>query len=360
MIKVAFLIPGFGDGGAQRQAILLMNALQKRDDVEMHLLYIYEDVHFSLLDQTNVKLHKLNVKGNYDLRIPFMASHYLRTIGIDVLVTWLISSDVFGYAIKLLSPRTRWVLTERNSQYPSGWKTSLRDIFGLHADAIVANSQKGLLYWKSLGFKQIVKKIDNILPPNNQINVGSNSEQNTVIYVGRLEKNKNVLTMARAFCLTARHFPNWNFQIVGKGSLSSKILEIIQTEGAGAQVALLGFRTDVRDMLAQAKVQVSLSHHEGLPNTLMEGASAGKTIVASAIDEHIEFLGADYPYLIEDFETPDSCAEYLVEAMIAPKNIELLKFAKERLQSMDSNSISRSYFEIFKELKGGNSEMDVI
>ena len=66
--KVTFLIPGFADGGAQRQCILLLNALRNDPDLELRLIHFYDGVHFELLNREGLAIQRFDSTSNYDPR----------------------------------------------------------------------------------------------------------------------------------------------------------------------------------------------------------------------------------------------------------------------------------------------------
>ena len=69
------------------------------------------------------------------------------------------------------------------------------------------------------------------------------------------------------------------YVIVGKGDLKDE-LERIDTTG---RLKLLGFRTDIVDLLHASDLFVFPSLQEGLPVALMEAMAAGVNVVASKI-----------------------------------------------------------------------------
>jgi glycosyltransferase involved in cell wall biosynthesis len=124
--------------------------------------------------------------------------------------------------------------------------------------------------------------------------------------------------------------------------------EIVAAAGAGARIEFLGFRTDATEWMSRAKVLVSLSDHEGMPNVLMEGVQAGCTIVASAIVEHVDFLGAEYPYLVPEHRDADRSAESILRALASTSDAEDLAHARQRLAGMEPATVAAQYMTIFR------------
>jgi glycosyltransferase involved in cell wall biosynthesis len=81
----------------------------------------------------------------------------------------------------------------------------------------------------------------------------------------------------------------------------------------GDRVQLLGYRTDVRDLLAAADLFVLASAFEGLPVSIMEAMSAGLPVVATAV--------GGVPEAVEDGVTgllvPPRDAAALADALVS-------------------------------------------
>jgi glycosyltransferase involved in cell wall biosynthesis len=80
--------------------------------------------------------------------------------------------------------------------------------------------------------------------------------------------------------------------IAGVGPDRDRLSRLIGELGLGDAVQLLGFRTDVPDLLHAFDVVVMSSHSEGAPLALIEAMAAGKPIVATS--------AGGVPELIED------------------------------------------------------------
>lgn len=75
----------------------------------------------------------------------------------------------------------------------------------------------------------------------------------------------------------------WRLAIAGRGEEEKKLRALAKEEGIADRVALLGFRTDVPDILAAADVFVMPSLSEGLPLALVEAMAAGLPVVVSEV-----------------------------------------------------------------------------
>jgi glycosyltransferase involved in cell wall biosynthesis len=133
-----------------------------------------------------------------------------------------------------------------------------------------------------------------------------------MIYVGRLEPQKNVLNLVRACLALGR-----GLDLVGVGSLEPQIRALIAGAGAragegegasSAQIRLLGRMPN--EVLAQALQSYSIfllpSLHEGLPKVLIEAMACGLVCIGSDIPGITDLVEDGVSgYLIPGFEADD-------------------------------------------------------
>lgn len=332
-LKVCFLIAGFGEGGAQKQCIYLLNELQLREGVEIHLIYFYEGVNFDSLKLDGLVCWKLDQRSFYSPKNIWAIMKVVRRVKPNVLFSWLQSSDVYAYFVRLLSRgRLRWVMAERDSAYPDDWRFRLRSTLGRQADLIIANSSKGVLYWldKSVSASRVLH-LPNILIPRPVGLKGGGEGAPHVIYAGRLEAQKNIVRVAEAFLKLSAALPQVEFSIIGNGSLSSTLDQML----SGSQrIRRLPFQKDIDKYFLLSRIFVNISLHEGMPNTVMENVALDKRVVVSKIDEHVALLGEDYPYFVNDPDDVDEIVAVMRRALEEPHSDVDYAFALDVMSKM--------------------------
>jgi glycosyltransferase involved in cell wall biosynthesis len=123
-----------------------------------------------------------------------------------------------------------------------------------------------------------------------------------IVAVGNLYKVKGHIVLLRALASVAARRPElaWKLAIAGRGEEEATLRQFAEQHGLSDRVSLLGFRTDVPNILAGGDIWVMPSLSEGLPLSVLEAMFAGKGIVASrvggtpdvAIDEQEALLSA--------------------------------------------------------------------
>ena len=105
-------------------------------------------------------------------------------------------------------------------------------------------------------------------------------EPPVILSVGRLAKQKDYLTLIRAFALVHRERPA-RLMILGEGKERPKLEALIQELGLDEDVSLPGFVDNPFKYMKRAAVFVLSSRWEGLPNALIQAMALGTLVVST-------------------------------------------------------------------------------
>ena len=112
----------------------------------------------------------------------------------------------------------------------------------------------------------------------------------TVLYVGRLERRKGVITFAHAVPLIAQRYPQVRFVLLGAdrssptgGSEQAELMAFFREQGVEHRVEFRGHAAPevFREYYRRATVFVMPSLFENCPYTLLEAMSCGRAVVVS-------------------------------------------------------------------------------
>jgi glycosyltransferase involved in cell wall biosynthesis len=107
----------------------------------------------------------------------------------------------------------------------------------------------------------------------------------TLVYVGRLEPQKNLLQLVEVFARVREHVPGAHLLLAGQGSQHGLL-----HERAGPGVRLLGAVDDVTHLLAAADAFVLPSWREGLSNALLEAMACALPVVVTSVGGAAELV----------------------------------------------------------------------
>lgn len=109
-----------------------------------------------------------------------------------------------------------------------------------------------------------------------------------IVSVGELNENKNHSTAIKAF--KEANIKNSYYLVCGTGKLKEELEELIKKSGLEKQVKLLGYRTDIYEILAVSDLFLFPSKREGLSVALMEAMAMEILCAASAIRGNVDLL----------------------------------------------------------------------
>ncbi len=288
-----------GYGGAERQAAYLAHGLGALGH-EVHFALFAGGENLPLLEQSGARVHRLQARGNYDPRRLFELGRIVARTEPDVIQTWLNMANVLGGAVALRAG-VPWVYAERYA--PDAYGGSLKAGFDQwlarrYAAAVISNSGTADALWaRRLAPDRPRGVIRNALPlaaldatpPADPGALGLPAELPLVVYVGRLLPHKGIDTLLDALARVNAERPI-SALLLGVGALHESVRARLRDPVFGGRAAAPGFRHDAAAWLKRAAVFVSLSQHEGMPNTVMEAMAMRCPAVLSDIPQHREIL----------------------------------------------------------------------
>ena len=169
--------------------------------------------------------------------------------------------------------------------------------------------------------------------------IGVPSDAIMMISVGELIPRKNHIVAVKALQQLPKSY--W-YVIVGKGELGSEFLELDNT----GRLVVLGYRTDVSDLLWSSDLFLFPSLQEGLPVALMEAMAAELPCLVSKIRGNVDLISDDEKL----FEPND--VQMLVKMI---KNITLGKCHYEILSGIDIDVIRAEMKSLYEKMGEGKT-----
>jgi glycosyltransferase involved in cell wall biosynthesis len=292
-MRVLHLIPSLGGGGAERQITYLLGGLHAQG-CDAHLGIFRGGANLGRAEASGATIHWLTESGRYDALVVWRMIRLIRSLRPDVVQTWLTPMDIAG-GIASMATGTPWILSERTSDQhnPGGVRHWLRGRIGRYATAVIANSQGGLAVWPELPALKFI--VPNALPldeieacPRDEGDYRSGAR--ILLFVGRLDHEKNVLTLLTALRDVVAQRDAIAL-LCGVGPLESEVRRWIDDAGCTDQIQLLGFTDRVWTLMKRADLLVAVSRYEGHPNAVLEAAASGCPLVLSSIPAHLDCFG---------------------------------------------------------------------
>ena len=102
-----------------------------------------------------------------------------------------------------------------------------------------------------------------------------------IVWVGRMDENKNPSMLLEAFAEIAGQYPDWIIKYVGGGPQEEILKELCGRQKLENQVIFYGKTDQVQNAIATASIFVLTSKQEGMPNALIEAMVSGLAVVAT-------------------------------------------------------------------------------
>ena len=281
------------NGGAQRVAARLANALSEKYDV--YMLLVENEVKYPLSDRVNVIELEPNVrtitywtrKNVLKLRINrflFFSRLCLRLRPVATLSflnkqDWL---NLFGIG------GGKRILSERNNprmKDPGYFREDCIKFF--LADRVVFQSETVRQM-----FPRWIRRKGIVIP--NPVDIACQAAYaggKRIVSAGRLHPQKNQALMLRAFARFAANHPDYTLHLYGDGELQKELPRLAEELHIADKVFIEPFRADLHEAIRDARMFVLSSDYEGMPNALLEAMMMGLPCITTRFPGAEEILG---------------------------------------------------------------------
>lgn len=165
-----------------------------------------------------------------------------------------------------------------------------------------------------------------------------------MLTVGELCTGKNHELVIRALAKLGRK--DVRFLICGLGVLKDQLQELSRELGIGDQVTLLGYRTDIPDILGASDVFVFPSLREGLSVALMESMAAGKAVACSRIRGNTDLIEAEGGVLF-DPRSVDDCAD-AIDKLLSADYRQMGRFNLEKIRGFSRETVEKQMADLYR------------
>ena len=296
----------FNPGGVARVMTNLANELvEQGHEVEILLLTSKTEAFYSL--NKNIKIHTVDMFSHWawgicEFNVKYLKfipkiqniNSYISHIGVYLLLkNWLLKnhqnydiiiscwykiSSFLGTFKNIAAKTIAWEHTDYNV---GGWlyNKKLRKFYK-NLKGIVCINTPSVQYYKHFSKTSFIPNIIGE-PFESKSFIPSESKENVISFVGRLDKGKNVGELLEIF--EQSNLPkDWILQIIGDGVERNNLEKYVKDKGLEENVCFLGSKNidEISELLGKSKIFVSTSLKEGLPTVLVEAMFCSNALVA--------------------------------------------------------------------------------
>ena len=278
-MKILFVCDTMGSGGAERVISILANSFSL-NGYEVSILMIGHDANkpFYKLSQ-GVKVDQLSNNKMGFLKKAKRIKKYILDSHPSVVISFLSYVCIYVWW-SLKHTKIPYIVSERNDpNNRSRFKQFLLNKSFKHANGCVFQTKDALVWYKN-----IVKNKSIVIhnPVNLDYYPNSNVEtKKQILYVGRLNEQKNCSMLINAFKIFEQNHPGYIFKMYGNGPLEVELRKQIADNILENKVFITASSKTWQKDEYNSSMFVLGSKYEGMPNVLAEALCLGIPCVST-------------------------------------------------------------------------------
>lgn len=276
---IIFVVSALHGGGAERVIATLANGFAENDEIVTILMIAGSEQVYPLSDKINVISIGQQSHGKLSAKIKriWNMRSYFRCHSQSTIISFSTTTNMFTI-LAAFGLHNHVIVSERNDPNRCTFKKLRNIIYSLGQRFVFQTEDAKRCFSFRIQEKSAV--IPNPLRsdlPEPYFGV----REKKIAAVGRLEPQKNYLLLLKAFAGFHQNYPEYELHIFGKGSLESKLKEIVKLLHIDTCVIFEGFRENILEIIKTYSMYVLSSDYEGIPNSLMEALAVGLPCVAT-------------------------------------------------------------------------------
>ena len=350
--KILFVIHSLGNAGSERMCLNIINNLSEK---KTPILYCYNyngnNSYFELIENKKIILY--TIKTNKQFKRISLFRKILKKEQPCVVLSFHFYAALLFYISNLFLNRKKALVRlgvgiKDTLNLMKGYKSKLWEIIigkiCKKVDKIIclsndmANELKDFLSGKYTNKVIVINNFVSSLTPQTFQDMEINKYGKYILTIGRLEIQKNIEGIIRAFAKIKNRIDH-NLLIIGVGSLKNSLEELINDNDLNERVYLLGFQCNPLNWLESADIYILNSFYEGFSNTLLEAVICKTPIITTDIPGINEVFRNGHNSLIVPVNNEEVLSEnllYLLKNSETAKNIADIAYNEFKIKNQDS------------------------
>ena len=281
---VMMIIGSLGDGGKERQLILLLKLLKKRNQFSTILVVgnAGRERELEARKYADEMVFLMKDQGNNLITPLIRIIQHIKSSNAQLIHTW--GSGVWDM-IGLLAAKWCQKPILNNGIQSAPEKLRLSDLLtrfsAYFADSVVANSEAGL---RAFGLEKLPKTtvIYNGLDLSRFQDVNSDTLDKNLCMVANFREEKDHKTLIMAMAILINRYPEVTLTLVGHdyGTLKS-IQDLSEELGTSGHIVYVTDCLEPKDFIGKSLICILSTHGEGVSNVLLEYMALSKPIIVT-------------------------------------------------------------------------------
>jgi glycosyltransferase involved in cell wall biosynthesis len=324
-IQLLYLITEYSVGGAEKGMVRILSGFNRdKYDITVVALRNGSGKLLPELEKIGIKTEILGAKTKYDfLHVAFHLYKILKKLDIQILICSLYHPTILGRIIGKLTKTPVIINWEHAEIFGGFFRKILNKITIPFSDKIICDSEKvgvelkkcfhlsdALIRVIPIGGINLCQYLYNERELNKNIEIGS---------VGRLTEQKGYIYLLKAVGIIKESRSNVNFSIIGDGPDFNKLQKLIEDFNLSDKIKLMGFHSDIPNILSKWHIYIQPSLWEGLCITVVEAIASGLPVVATNVGGIPESVIDGYNGFLVPPKDPKALAEKIIELVDNPE-----------------------------------------
>jgi glycosyltransferase involved in cell wall biosynthesis len=329
-LKIVHLVTSLEVGGAQHNMLLGLPRLD-RDRYEHHIVSIMNRMQMrQQFLKAGIGVHTLGLSNKTDLAVALRLRSLLKQLRPDILHTYLIHGNVLGRIVGRLGGVPVIIGSELTIGQAGRLGRLVTKLTNPLTDAVEVNSETGgKAIVADLGVQP--EKVEVVLPGLDlevfgrsesrtaiRTELGLDTKQHLVLYIGRLRPVKGVDFGIKAFAQALATQPDMHMALAGEGEQRQHLENLTSELGISEKVTFLGVRNDLADVLSAADSVLMPSLTEGFPRVAIEAMASSKPVIATRVGGTPEAIVDDQTGILVPARDIDAMASAITRLVTDP------------------------------------------
>lgn len=359
---IAFCITELDAGGAEQAMVELVTRLD-RNRWSPHVACLGPRGILAVeLERHSIPVACFGARGAGSISVVWRLAQWLSRVKPVLLQTWLYHANIAGRMAARMAGVAPVVAGIRVAEKRSRWRLRIDRWTNRFVARHVCVSQSVANFSIREGGlpAQRVVVIPNGVDaqrfahasPADLLPLGISPQAPTVLFVGRLDPQKNPALLVEAAARIIPRRGDVHFVLAGEGPLRESLQQSITEKGLTANVHLTGRRSDVPQLLKASSCLALTSDWEGMPNVVLEAMASGRPVVATDVEGVSEVVSSGVHGLLVPRGSVDSFVGALEQLLDDPDAAERLGIAAQQHVSscFTWDEMARRYEQLYEEL----------
>jgi len=344
-------------GGAEKQSILLANAIKEKYNVFFVVLHGNEtnDSYLNQIKQNQIKLILLT--GSFFQKLISLI-YFLKSVKVDIIFSYLFITNVVAVLVGKINRIPIIIGGIRNSKIPY-YKLCVHRLLHNHFFyKTIFNNYSGYKYLTNRGFKSSKSiVIQNGILINSPKRKRERNSILQILTVARFTHQKDPITALKTVqhlinLLSNEVTPLFQYIWVGYGKMQKNLEYKINEMELNEKVTLIINPIEVEKYYINSDIYFSTSLFEGLSNSIMEAMNYSLPIVATNVGDNARLVKDGVNGFLVNCGDYNAAAEKLKDLLIDEKKREIFgDYSYKILKSHFSfHSFQKKYIKLIESL----------